>query len=191
MQQTQPALTVRNMAFCALFTVLIIVGAWIRIPTPIVPITLQTLFVCLAGSILGSRLGAISAGLYLVMGLIGIPVFTGGGGLFYDFQPTFGYILGFILGAWTAGRVIERIAVPELKHFLMAGFLCLLIIYLCGMGYYFVISRIYLHNPVSVRTLMLSFFLPFLPGDGIFCILGAVVAKRIRPLLMRISAENV
>ena len=52
----------------------------------------------LAGLLLGSRLGALSVSLYTVLGLAGVPVFTGGGGLWYIFQPTFGYILGFIIG---------------------------------------------------------------------------------------------
>lgn len=189
MQQTRSHLSVRSMALCALFTVLIIVGAWLRIPIPVVPFTFQTLFVYLAGAILGSRLGAIAAGLYLVLGLIGLPVFTSGGGLFYIFQPTFGYILGFILGAWAAGHIVERKPSPEMKQFLLAGILCLAIIYFCGMAYYFVISRIYWHDPVSVKVLFLYFFLPPLPGDCVLCVLGAMAAKRVRPLITGSSGK--
>ena len=64
-----------------MFTALIIAGAFIKIPTPFVAITLQFLFTTLAGFLLGGRLGLVSVLIYLVMGLIGIPVFTQGGGL--------------------------------------------------------------------------------------------------------------
>jgi biotin transport system substrate-specific component len=190
MQQSHSHLSIRSMTLCALFTVLIVIGAWIRIPIPIVPFTLQTLFVYLSGAILGSQLGAVSTALYLVLGLVGLPVFTSGNGLFYIFQPTFGYILGFIFGAWTAGRILENISSPEFKHFLLAGSLCLAIIYFCGMAYYFIISRIYWHDPVSVRVLLLHFFLPPLPGDFVLCVLGAMAAKRIRPLVTGPSSKT-
>ena len=65
----------------AVFAALIAVGAFIRIPTPLVPVTMQLLFTTLAGLLLGGRYGALSAALYLVLGLAGVPVFTEGGGL--------------------------------------------------------------------------------------------------------------
>lgn len=71
---------VRIMTLSALFAVLTALGAFIRIPFPLVPITLQTFFVFLSGTLLGSRAGALAQVLYVGMGLIGLPVFTGGGG---------------------------------------------------------------------------------------------------------------
>ncbi len=70
---------VRIMTLSALFAVLTALGAFIRIPFPLVPITLQTFFVFLSGTLLGSRAGALAQVLYVGMGLIGLPVFTGGG----------------------------------------------------------------------------------------------------------------
>lgn len=72
---------VRIMTLSALFAVLTALGAFIRIPFPLVPITLQTFFVFLSGTLLGSRAGALAQVLYVGMGLIGLPVFTGGGGV--------------------------------------------------------------------------------------------------------------
>ena len=88
------------MALTALFAALISVGGRITIPIPYVPITLQTLFTVLAGLLLGSKLGAVSSALYVLMGLLGLPVFSAGAGPAYVFHPTFGYMIGFIVGAW-------------------------------------------------------------------------------------------
>ena len=62
-------ITTKDMIMCALFTALIAVGAFIKVPVPVVPFTLQFLFTMLAGLIMGGRLGAISVGLYAVLGL--------------------------------------------------------------------------------------------------------------------------
>ena len=73
-------LSTRELTMTALFVTLITAGAFIRVPLPNCPFTLQILFTTLAGIILGSRLGAISVGIYIILGLIGVPVFTSGGG---------------------------------------------------------------------------------------------------------------
>ena len=95
----------RDMALVALFAALTAVGAFIRIPVPVVPFTLQFLFTNLAGLLLGAKRGAAAAGVYMAAGLIGVPVFTQGGGPWYVMNPTFGYIAGFAAGAWCAGKI--------------------------------------------------------------------------------------
>ena len=77
----------KNMALCGVFTALIAIGAFIRIPVPVVPFTLQYLFTMLAGLLLGAKLGAAAVALYVGMGLIGFPIFTQGGGFGYVFNP--------------------------------------------------------------------------------------------------------
>ena len=79
--------TTRDLILCALFTALSAIGAFIRIPVPLVPFTLQITFTTLAGLLLGSKKGAISVAVYVLMGLIGIPVFTQGGGFSFCTAP--------------------------------------------------------------------------------------------------------
>ena len=102
-------MSTRDMALIPLFALLVGVGAMIRIPLPFspLPFTLQTAMVLAAGLFLGSRRGASALFAYMVMGLLGIPVFTGGGGLHNVMLPSFGFILGFIGSAWTTGRICE------------------------------------------------------------------------------------
>lgn len=71
-------LNVRDMTVCALFTTLTAVGAFIKIPVPVVPFTLQFLFTTMAGLLLGKRLGALSVAVYVALGLAGLPIFAEG-----------------------------------------------------------------------------------------------------------------
>jgi len=93
------------------FSLAITFGAQVALPLPFtpVPVTLQTLFVVLAGVVLGPRLGAVAAGAYVVIGAVGAPVFSyGGGGLAWLFGPTGGYLLAAPLAALVAGAVAGR-----------------------------------------------------------------------------------
>ena len=97
----------REMVLCALFIALVAVGAFIRIPVGTDVYTLQFLFTLLAGLLLGARLGAVAVGVYVLMGLVGIPVFASGGGPSYILQPTFGYLVGFICQAYLTGALVR------------------------------------------------------------------------------------
>lgn len=173
----------KRMTLCALFSVLIAVGAWIRIPIPIVPFTLQFLFTNLAGFLLGSRLGILAVGTYVLFGLCGLPVFSAGGGIGYIFHPTFGYIIGFVLGAYLAGFIVEHSKTTGMKTFLVAGFSNLFLVYTLGMIYYYLIANYYLGTPIGAKALTLYCFVLAVPGDIFLCIFSAILARRLRPLI--------
>src|SRR5690554_4569970 len=96
--------TTRDMTILPLFTVLTAVGAFIKIPIGAVPVSLQTVFVLVSALLLGKK-ATIAQGLYVLLGLLGLPIFTGGGGIGYIFTPTFGYLLGFIAAAYVVGSL--------------------------------------------------------------------------------------
>lgn len=99
----------RMMLTAALFAAIIGIFAQITIPLPFVPITGQTLAVGLAATILGSRYGSLSALLYMLIGAVGLPVFSGmSGGMGVIFGPTGGYIISFIFSAFLIGWYIEK-----------------------------------------------------------------------------------
>ena len=90
------------------FSILTAIGAQIEIPNQPVPYTLQTFFVLLAGALLGKRSGAASMGLYLILGAIGIPIFSGGAfGLSRILGPTGGYLLSFPIAAFVVGYLVK------------------------------------------------------------------------------------
>ena len=94
----------RELVLCALFVALITVGTFVRIPVGADVYTLQFLFTLLAGLLLGERLGALAVLVYIALGLLGVPVFASGGGPSYVLQPTFGFMLGFLPGAYLTGK---------------------------------------------------------------------------------------
>ena len=176
------AYSTRDMVFCALFAALVAAGAFLGIPVPGVPFTLQTLFTTLAGLLLGRRLGALSVGVYLLVGLLGIPVFTQGGGPGYIFQPTFGYLVGFCIGAYITGAIAEKYC-NGFRSDLLASLAGLIIVYGLGTVYYYLIVHYYLGNPVGARALLVTCCLMTLPGDLVSCGLCAAIAPRLRRVL--------
>ena len=106
--------TTKNLILTALFVALIAVGAFIRIPLPAVPFTLQYPMTMLAGLLLGGKRGCLAVCAYIVLGLMGLPIFaSGSSGVGYALQPSFGYILGFALGALLTGSIARGTPNPS------------------------------------------------------------------------------
>lgn len=168
-----------QLILCALFTALIAVGAFIQIPIPMLPFTLQFLFTMLAGLLLGGKLGAISVFSYMALGLMGIPIFTQGGGIGYVLKPTFGYIIGFCIASYVTGKIANKVARPSLKRLLIANFVGLVIVYLTGMVYYYLICNYVINTPIGLWPLILYCFILAVPGDIFLCIFAALLAKRL------------
>ncbi len=178
-------LKVRNLILCALFVALIAVGAFIRVPIPVIPFTLQFLFTMMAGLLLGGKLGAVSVGIYIAMGLLGLPVFAEGGGFAYVLKPSFGYIIGFAAASYVTGTVANKSANPSYKRLYAANFIGLGIVYLFGMVYYYLMSNFYLGSPIGLWPLFLYCFILAVPGDIALCVLGTVLGKRLIPLMKK------
>ncbi|MCI8269096.1 MAG: biotin transporter BioY [Lachnospiraceae bacterium] len=173
----------KNMILCAMFVTLIAAGAFIKIPIPVVPFTLQYLFTMLAGLLLGGKLGCLSVSVYILLGLLGLPVFAQGGGIGYIFQPSFGYIIGFAAGAYVTGAIANGKGNPGYPRLLAANFIGLGIVYFFGMAYYYLMSNFYLGTPIGLWPLFLYCFLLAVPGDIVLCIVGAVLGKRMIPVI--------
>lgn len=178
----------RSLLLCALFSALIAIGAFIKIPVPVVPFTLQFLFTTLAGLLLGSKLGFISVSVYIVLGLVGLPVFTQGGGIGYLLQPTFGYIIGFAFGAYITGLIVEKTKKRTFLTYLTACFAGLFVVYLLGMLYYYIIANYFIGSPIGVWSLFLYCFILAVPGDILICFLCSILSKRLIPLLRKKDA---
>ena len=173
----------KALVYCSLFTALIAVGAFIRVPIPVLPFTLQYLFTMLAGLLLGPRLGTISTVAYMLLGLAGLPIFTEGGGLWYVFKPSFGYIIGFAVGTFVTGWIAEYMEKKTIARYLLANLAGLFCVYAIGMIYYYIICNFVINTPIAAGPLLLYCFVLAVPGDIALSILGAVVAKRVRPVL--------
>jgi biotin transport system substrate-specific component len=170
----------------SLFTALTAVGAFIKIPIPHVPLTLQTLMVMFAGLILGSRRGALSQVLYIVLGLLGLPIFAQGGGPAYVLQPSFGFLLGFVAGAYVIGKIVEGKKNLTLPRTLVALILGQLTIYLLGIAYLHLNLNYILHKPVSFLSVLKIGVLVFIPGDILKTAIAALVVAPIRDRLLSV-----
>ena len=99
---------IKNLFIALIGTVLLAISAKIKIPFYPVPMTMQTLVVLIIGVGFGWKLGVATISLYLFEGIIGLPVFSGtpekGIGLVYFTGPTMGYLLGFLVAAFLAGK---------------------------------------------------------------------------------------
>jgi biotin transport system substrate-specific component len=152
----------------ATFTLLIALGGFVYIPLPFtpVPITLQVLFVLLAGIILGKRFGTLSVLLYITAGTAGLPIFAGAAGGFARIVgPTGGYLLGFLLSPCIVALLFAKLnkGFFALVVSLFAG---LLVIYSCGVLHLAMV----LHVPFS-KALQAGIY-PFIPGDILKIILA-------------------
>lgn len=181
-------ITIQEMTLCAIFTALTAVGAFIKIPIPYVPFTLQFLFTMLAGLLLGGRLGAVSVGAYALLGLVGLPIFAEGGGFWYLLKPSFGYIIGFVLGSYVTGKLTEERKNWSFGKILLANFIGLAIVYGMGMVYYYVICNFVIGTLIAVWPLFLYCFLLAVPGDILLCFVAAFLAKRLKPVLEKMNS---
>ena len=172
-----------NLILCSLFTALIAVGAFIKIPVPVVPFTLQFLFTTLAGLLLGFKKGAISVVAYMILGLAGLPIFSEGGGFWYVIKPSFGYSIGFCIGTYVTGLIAERMKEKTVPRYMLANFVGLLIVYAVGMIYYYKICNYVIDTPIAFGPLFLYCFVLAVPGDICLCILAAALVKRVKPIL--------
>ncbi|MDO4179118.1 MAG: biotin transporter BioY [Phascolarctobacterium sp.] len=172
-----------DLVMMSLFTVLITVGAFIKIPVPIVPFTLQFLFTTMAGLLLGAKLGSSAVFTYVILGIIGLPIFASGGGPGYVFNPSFGYLIGFVLGTYATGKISE--GEISIKKLLLANFSGLMICYVCGMLYYYVIGNYVINQPIALWPLFLYCFILAVPGDIVICIICAYLGKKLIPILRR------
>ena len=151
-------LKTRELVLAALFVALITVGTFVRIPAGSDFYTLQFLFTLLAGLVLGERLGTLAVGAYVLMGLIGIPVFASGGGLGYLFQPTFGYLVGFIIQAWFCGRFSRRLKEINFKNLLAVNLGGMFVVYLIGMSWLYIVSNFVIDAPLTFGALIFYSF---------------------------------
>lgn len=174
----------RDAILTGIFSGLMIVGANIKINLPYIPVSLQTFFCVLSGIILGARMGAASQLIYMLLGLVGLPAFTGGGGMTYILKPSFGYIIGFILGAWVIGKLMKKVFRKRNVgiNFLviMAG---IIVIYIFGILYLYGIMNFYLGKHITIREAALIGFFPTIAKDIVTGAVAAVISTRIVKIL--------
>ncbi|WP_027634005.1 biotin transporter BioY [Clostridium hydrogeniformans] len=172
-------LTLNEIIIVGLFAAIMAVLSQISIPLPFtsVPITLQVFGVVLIGTILGRKLGFLSLIIYLLLGAIGIPVFSGmSSGLGAIVGPTGGYLIGFPIMCYLIGFGVEK---KNNILFFVLAFIGVLIDYAFG-----VIQLSYISN-LSLSTALVYGFYPFIAKDIVMVFLAAFLGLQIRKRLVK------
>ena len=171
----------RSMVYIALFAVLMAVCAWISVPAA-VPFTMQTFAVFLAVGVLGGRKGTLAIAVYILMGAVGMPVFSHfTGGLGVLFQATGGYILGFLFTAllqWGMETALGRR--PWVRIISMV--LGLLACYAFGTAW-FVILYTRSTGAIGFGTALLWCVAPYILPDLAKMALALTLTRRLRSAL--------
>ena len=182
----------KDLTVCGLFSALIAVGAFIKIVIPVgadsMNFTLQWFFVLLAGLLLGSKRAFLSVSTYLLIGLMGIPVFARGGGPAYLLRPTFGFLLGFALAAYAMGKICEWMHSSKPGTWIFAATVGYVIYYGMGILYFYFITHwiVVTPNTVGWGAIFAVYCLPTMFPDVVLCVLAIMVAGRLRPVVAQI-----
>ncbi len=172
-------ISTKDLTLIPMFTVLTAVGAFIKIPIGFVPVSLQSVMVVLSALILGKK-AVYAQLLYVFLGLIGFPIFTGGGGIGYIFYPTFGYLLGFIAASYVMGSLRDQLKEFKFSSLFIIALIGLIIIYTLGVSHLYLIKNIYLTGQSMAFSSALKFgALLFLPMDLLWCGFGAYLSLRL------------
>ena len=170
---------IRELAYCALFIALLIICSQIQINLGLVVYTLQTLAVLLICFLLPTKLAVISTGTYLLLGLIGLPVFAGWkGGLSALVSPTFGFIISFVVVALVIPPYLEKLGYTR-RSYIIASVLATLIIYGIGLTYFAFIMNVQQGQEMSLMTIFSLVTLPYIPGDIVKAILAIIIGTRL------------
>ena len=162
----------------ALFAALTAIGAFFKIPFALAAISLQFLFTAMAGILLGAGYGALSQAVYVLIGLVGVPIFALGGGFSYVLQPTFGFLLGLIPSAFVIGKLAKRpLTFWGTALAMLAG---LAVLYAIGVPYMALILNGYMGKNMSLSALLWAGMIPFLPGDAIKIAVTALLCPLLR-----------
>ncbi|MCH5160447.1 MAG: biotin transporter BioY [Clostridiales bacterium] len=168
----------RRLVYISIFTALIVLGGLISVPIPFtqVELSFQTVFVIMAGLVLGGRDGALAVLVYLAMGLLGLPVFTQGGGVAYVFKPSFGYLIGFPIGALVAGSIVTKSQKSHSKRsrVFVAALVGMIPVYVIGASYQLLILYYYIGSSLGAAVAGLPAVIVLAVKDGV--LLGLVAS---------------
>lgn len=183
-------ISTKDITLTALFAALTAAGAFISIPVGPVPVTLQTLFTMLSAIMLGARLGALSQLVYVILGLVGLPIFAGfTGGISTVMKPSFGYLIGFIAAAYVIGKITEKYEKQNFLALLVACIIGAVIVYLIGVPYMYLIIKNVLVANISIAKAINIGFIIFIPGDLAKTIIAALIGYKLIPLLKKAALK--
>ena len=163
----------------ALGAALLTIGAYLKFPIGLnVQFTTQVFFLLIIGLVLPFPYSSLSVLVYIILGLMGLPVFSRGGGLHIVFTPEFGYLLGFLFAASIMNPFYRFFKSKALKYYVCAV-IGALSVYPVALIYIGLILPAYSKVNISIQALLSAYFIPFLPMDIIKALFAALIANRL------------
>ena len=170
---------IKDIVFIGISAALIAVCSWISIPLPTVPITLQTMGVCLIAGLFGLKRGTLATAVYIALGALGVPVFSGfTGGVGIILGQTGGYIIGFIFTALIVGLASDKFK-GRLLPLILSMVIGILVCYAFGTAWFAVVYA-KSNEPASLLTILGWCIFPFLLPDAVKIAVAAVLANRLK-----------
>lgn len=167
-----------DIAYIGIFVALIAVCSWISIPLT-VPVTLQTMAVCIASALLGTKRGVIAVVAYILLGLVGVPVFSGfSSGVGVLFGATGGYIIGFIFTALIVGVMLKLLG-KKLWVYAVSMLIGIAVCYAFGTVWFIVFYNNNNADTMSVAAALSMCVVPFIIPDIVKIIIATIVCKRV------------
>jgi len=171
----------------SLFAALICAGCFIQIPLPGgIPVVIQDMMAFLSGLLLGAFLGAAAVLVFIILGCLGLPVFTGKAGINVIIAgPTGGFIVGYLLAAFAGGLVLKFALDQSKKHsnkkqyiwITIAALAATIVAFVCGLVGFSAIT-----NKTVMQSIPLV-VLPFIPGNILKLIVCVFLTKKFRPVI--------
>ncbi|MGY3778169.1 biotin transporter BioY [Isobaculum melis] len=180
-------LTIKEQVEIALFTALLAIGSMIVIPTGLVPITLQVFFVLVTALLLTRTQSVLVMFLYMILGLIGLPVFAGGnGGIQSIFSPSFGYIIGYSVVAFLIGTLLQsKRGQLQFVSTLLVSIIGLFVLYGIGITYTYFILKYVSKAPIPYHLLIKTNLITFLPLDLLKSVIAVMVVLRVQKIVIK------
>lgn len=167
-------------AMMAISIAMTVVGAYISIPIGTIKITMQFLVTNTVCLLLGKKWGGLAIWIYILMGLLGLPIFSEfSGGIGYVLQPSFGFLIGFAVGGQVSAFVREKIGKDTFLAYFVSSLIGLLVLDIIGTVYGAIIMYGYLHSSMSVWKFFVAFLLPFIPIDIAKCAISGLICTKV------------
>ena len=173
------------------FAMLTVIGALVRYNIEPLPITLQAFFFFFFGIIIGAFDGAAAQLLYFILGMIGLPVFAYGGGYTYIFEPTLGYLIGMIGGAYVTGITLRRFKTLKFPTMFVCGIIGLAVIYVFGGAYQLIIFMTARGFSFAAAAGTLLYLPLSFAVQAVALLIASLIYPKVKTMIGSINKENI
>lgn len=173
----------RDMIICAIFAAVLCIFSVMTIPIALVPFSMAVFGILLTSYVLGAKRSIIAVVVFILLGAIGLPVFSGfRGGVSVLAGPTGGYITAYIFTAWFVGYFTSKLPIQKIKHMtlsILIMFVGVAICYLLGTVQFMFVQK------TSFAAALTMCVYPFIIADIIKCVMATVIGYILRRTLSK------